>query len=56
VGRNGDQSLEVIIRDFKKFTSTEILKSIQTTPDESRKDFLLYHFRQAGMKNSNNTN
>ncbi len=26
------------------------------SPDESRKEFLLHHFRQAGMKNPNNTN
>ncbi len=56
IGRSSEPTIEAIIRDFKKFTSTEILKSIQTSQDESRKEFLLYHFRKAGAKNPNNTN
>ncbi|WP_192346236.1 transposase [Algoriphagus sp. Y33] len=55
IGRNSEPTIESIIRDFKKFTSTEIVKSIQTSQDESRKEFLLNHFRKAGAKNSNNT-
>ncbi|RAI85783.1 REP-associated tyrosine transposase [Algoriphagus yeomjeoni] len=55
MGRNGEQTIEAIIRDFKKFTAIEILKSIQGSPEESRKEFLLHHFRQAGARNPNNS-
>lgn len=36
-----------IIRDFKKFTSKEIVKTIQEI-SESRRDWLLYRFEFAG--------
>nr|WP_244545601.1 transposase [Algoriphagus locisalis] len=55
IGRNGEPTIEAIIRDFKKFTAIEILKSIQGSPEESRKDFLLHHFSQAGARNPNNS-
>ena len=37
-----------IIRDFKKFTSKEILKAIQSE-NESRRDWLLNRFEYAGL-------
>ena len=40
-------SISAIIRDFKKFTSKEIVKMVQEIP-ESRRDCLLYHFESAG--------
>ena len=36
-----------IIRDFKKFTAKAILKMIEKEP-ESRREWMLYRFRQAG--------
>ena len=43
-----------IIGDFKKFTSKEILKAIQDNPQESRKDWMLAVFLEAGEKNRRN--
>ncbi|GMQ23694.1 transposase [Algoriphagus sp. oki45] len=56
LGRNRDQKLEEIIRDLKKFTSIKFLKAIETLAEESRKNWLLYHFRMAGKTNPNNLN
>ena len=56
LGRRGEPGLEGIIRDIKKFTSTEIIKAIKDNPQESRKELLLWLFERAGKNNSNNTN
>ncbi len=37
-------ALSDVLRDFKKFTATQILKSIETEP-ESRREWLLYLFK-----------
>lgn len=42
------------IRDFKKFTSLKILKSIQEEP-ESRKEWMLDQFRKAAAAHTRNT-
>lgn len=42
------------IRDFKKYTSKQILKAIQTE-NESRREWMLTIFRMAGTRNSHNT-
>ena len=47
-------SLAEILRDFKKFTSRKILKSIQENPEESRKEWIMRAFKNAGKTNSNN--
>ncbi|MEY5047871.1 MAG: hypothetical protein RLZZ175_1230 [Bacteroidota bacterium] len=39
------EPLSDIIRDFKKFTSTQIYKAIETNPKESRKRWLLWLFK-----------
>ena len=46
--------LSNILRDFKKFTSFQILKAITENPQESRKEWLLDFFRFAGKHNSSN--
>ena len=56
LGRNGDQKLEDIIRDLKKFTSVKFVEAMQSLSVESRKNWLLYHFRLAGKINANNSN
>jgi REP element-mobilizing transposase RayT len=56
IGRKGDQKLEGIIRDIKKFTSVKIVEAIKNNPQESRKDLLIWLFERAGQSNSNNTN
>ncbi|WP_087941048.1 REP-associated tyrosine transposase [Algoriphagus faecimaris] len=54
IGRNGEEKIEDVIRDIKKFTSIKFLEEIRKSPLESRKSFLLEHFGKAGRKNSNN--
>ena len=54
VSRKEDgEPLSGIIRDFKKFTSRELIKAIQTVP-ESRREWLLRSFAYAGKRNTNN--
>ena len=43
----------LLLGDFKRFTSTKIVKSIQKNPKESRKEFLLAQFKKAANKSSN---
>lgn len=47
--------LSDIIRDLKKFTSKQIIKAIKENPQESRKEWLLSMFSNAGGFNPNNT-
>lgn len=42
-----------LMRDFKGFTSRNILKLIENNPEESRKEWMLWMFERAGNKNSN---
>jgi len=44
-----------IIRDLKKFTSKQIIQAIIENPRESRKEWLLAMFCNAGTFNPNNT-
>ncbi len=54
VGRNGEESIEEIIRDIKKFTSVKVIEAIKASTEESRKELLLYLFGKAGHANPNN--
>ena len=47
-------NLSNIIRDFKKYTSKQIYKAIENNPRESRKEWMLSLFRNAGERNINN--
>lgn len=47
--------LQHIIRDLKKFTSKQITREIEINPQESRREWLLAIYRNAGQYNSNNT-
>ena len=49
----GDRKPELLIGDFKRFTSKEIVKAIKDNPRESRKEFLLEQFLKAGEESSN---
>jgi putative transposase len=49
-----DQNLSDLLRDFKKFTSREIIKAIEKNPKESRKDWMLQIFKNHGAANSRN--
>ena len=47
------QKPELLIGDFKRFTSKAIVKAIIENPVESRKEILLDQFLKAGAKSSN---
>jgi putative transposase len=46
--------LQDIIRDFKKYTSRVLLKAVLENTGESRKEWMLKIFGEAGKRNSNN--
>jgi len=43
----------LLLGDLKRFTSKSIVKAIQKSPTENRKEFLLKQFRNAANKSSN---
>jgi REP element-mobilizing transposase RayT len=45
VARSLKGNLNEIIRDFKSYTAKELIKIVQSSPDESRKDWLVHMFR-----------
>jgi putative transposase len=56
IARAGEgKDLSDILRDFKKHTSREIIKAIDD-PRESRRGWMLWLFRSAGQRNTNNVN
>lgn len=48
-------SLSAIVRDFKKYTAQQLLKSIEENRQESRRDWMLWIFRAAAKSNSKNS-
>jgi REP element-mobilizing transposase RayT len=52
ISNSGNKYLQDTVRDFKKYTSVRIIKSIKVNPFESRKDWMLNLFSDAGS-NSN---
>ena len=50
-----ENNLSDILRDFKKFTSKQIITAIQDNEQESRKEWMLSIFKQQGEKNSRNS-
>ena len=54
ISRNLNSLLKDIMRDMKKFTAAKILEAIKTET-ESRKEWMLTIFQEAGESNSNNT-
>jgi REP element-mobilizing transposase RayT len=48
VGANEDSKVSDIMRDFKKFTSKEILSVLKTDIQESRREWMLNRFEYAG--------
>ena len=51
VYRESEKNLTELLGRFKSFTAKEILKSIETTSEESRKEWLLYLFAFFAKKN-----
>ena len=52
--REDSKGLSAIIRDFKKYTSKEILKWVKNGTGESRKDWMLMVFRYHAKYNKRN--
>jgi REP element-mobilizing transposase RayT len=50
-----NKDLSDILRDFKKFTSQQIIKAIINNPKESRKEWMLQLFKKHGSANSRNS-
>ena len=48
--------LSNIVRDFKKFTATQVFNQITTLPTESRRGWLTWLLKQEGQRNPNNLN
>lgn len=46
--------LSDVLRDFKKHTSKQIIKSIENNTKESRKAWMLWIFKRAGEQNNRN--
>lgn len=44
---------EIVLGDFKKFTSRELVKAVSNNPRESRRYWLLTKFKEAAMASSN---
>ncbi len=49
-------NLSDVLRDFKKYTSNKLLTAIAGNTSESRSDWMLPIFQNAGLQNSHNTN
>ncbi len=54
--RGNNVPLSDILRDFKTFTSKELFRLISDNPKESRKEWMLAAFKEAGNNNSLNKN
>jgi len=52
--RSGSHSHSDILRDLKKFTSKKMIEAIQNNPEESRKEWMMRLFSEAGKMNNNN--
>lgn len=51
--RAANENPSDLTRDFKGFTSKQILNAIKENNQESRKEWLFWMFKQAGKRNSN---
>lgn len=51
--RSVEKSPELLLGDFKRFTSKVVAKAIKENIEDVRKDFLLDQFLKAGSKSSN---
>lgn len=49
-------NLSKIIRDYKSFTSKNLIKAIKENPQESRKEWMLWMFEQAARNHKRNSN
>ncbi len=52
VFRSANEQPAELLRDFKRYTSRKVIEAIETNPQESRKEWLLWMFAKAGKKNA----
>ena len=50
--RSANEDPSGLLRDFKKYTAKELIRAIESNPQESRKELLLWLFEKAGNKNA----
>jgi REP element-mobilizing transposase RayT len=50
---DGNSEPSNLLRDFKSYSSKQIQNMIQENPQESRKEWMLWMMKRAGIKNSN---
>lgn len=50
-----NNNVSELLRDFKKFTSRQIIEAIEKNERESRRQWMLQIFKQCGSQNSHNT-
>lgn len=51
--RAKDNNPEIILGRIKEYTSKQLVKAIKENSQESRKEWLLWLFKRAGLKSSN---
>lgn len=56
IGSAKQSNLSDILRDFKKYTSSAIIRAIYNNKQESRREWILRIFHEQGHKNSRNCN
>ena len=49
-----EDNVSAVLGDFKKYTSKKIIKAIKEHPGESRREWMLKIFKEAGEQNSRN--
>src|SRR5690606_18250334 len=54
IGKTGALTFSDIIRDLKSFTSRHTRKAIENNCQESKKEWMLWMMRRAGLKNNRN--
>lgn len=54
ISTNPPNKLSDVLRDFKKFTSSQIIRAIEANSKESRKNWMLWIFKKAGEQNERN--
>ena len=55
VARNLEEKLNMVIRDFKRHTANQIIRTVESETGESRKDWLLHLFKYHAKYKKQNT-
>lgn len=50
VGRSGENKIEDIVRDFKKYTSVHVCRAIENNQTESRREWMLNLFSSGALE------